>query len=353
MSRIYNALRKSDGSQPNMLVQLIDADQEPQQASAVAVAETTQAPGELAAAAVEPAIELAPPPPEQSAEVAFTELPFRGQSTAEMPAEVSSGVPRERPSSPAEANRAPRKSFMVPGQGYRVVPLRIPAGLPILPFDGTDIKAAEQYRLLRTNFLQHPARPKLVAITSATSGDGKTITSINLAATLALKGDRVLIVDADLRAPSVASSMGIEPQPGLGGVLRGACSLEEAIVQVEQLPSLYVLPAAHDETNPTEILDSARCREVFATLTEQFSYVIVDTTPVGTVADFKLVQQLCQGTLMVLRPDNTKRPALLKAMQVELKDKLLGLVVNAYPDWFLWKKHEDDRYYGRSGRKRA
>jgi capsular exopolysaccharide synthesis family protein len=326
MSRIYNALRKSDGSQPNMLVQLIDADQEPQNVAVeIAVEETAQTPDEPA---------MSPEPVEVSVE----------------PAKLSAEPPKVLVQPPS----APVANPPVPGQGYRVAPLRIPAGLPILPFDGTDAKAAEQYRILRTNLLQYPTHPKLVAITSPTSGDGKTITTINLAATLALKGDlRVLIVDADLRSPSVANSMGIDARPGLGEVLRGECSLEEAIVQVEQLPSLYVLPAAHDEANPTEMLDSARCREVFAALVEQFAYVIVDTTPVGTVADFKLVHQLCQGTLVVVRPDHTQRSAFLKAIQVELKDKLLGLILNAYPKWFLWKKHEDYRYYGRSGRKRA
>jgi capsular exopolysaccharide synthesis family protein len=297
MSRIYKALKKLDASERNSLVQLIDGDQE-----------THSSPGSNSG------ITLAP-----------STLPT-----------VSQELPPTRPTNS--------------GMDYRVVPLRIPAGAPILPFDGTDVKVAEQYRMLRTNLLQHPDRPRLVAVTSATSGDGKTLTAINLAATLALKGDlRVLIVDADMRRPSMADALGIEAKPGLGQVLRGECLLRDAIVRVQQLPSLHVLPALREVLNPAELLDSSRCRAAFAELIQQFSYVIVDTTPVAAVADFKLIHQLCDGTLMVVRPDNTKRVAFLHAMQVELKSKLLGVVVNAYSDWFLWRSQgEDYKYYGQS-----
>lgn len=302
MSRIYRALKKSDESEPNMLVGLIDADQ-PSRA----------APGEGNG------IVLSPP---------------------------------ERSITPVEAPSALVTNRTDSERDYRVVPLRIPADVPVLPFDGTDNKVAEQYRMLRTNLLQHPAKPRLVAITSATSGDGKTLTAINLAATLALKGDlRVLIVDADMRRASIAEAMGIDARPGLGQVLRGECSLRDAIVQVEQIPSLYVLPTLREASNSAELLDSVRCREVFAELLEQFSYVIVDTTPVAAVADFKLVHQLCQGTLMVVRPDLTKRAAFLNALQVEIKDKLLGVVLNAYSDWFMWQTQGDySNYYGQPER---
>jgi capsular exopolysaccharide synthesis family protein len=232
------------------------------------------------------------------------------------------------------------------GSDYRTVRLRIPAGIPIFPFDGTDARAAEQYRLLRTSLQLHPLRPKLVAVTSPTPGDGKTITSINLAASLALKSDsRVLIVDADLRRASVGTALGVESEVGLAEVLRGQCTLEDAILQVEQIPKLYVLPAGRVFLNPAELLDSDLCRSVFVELRKRFSYIIADSTPMSSVADFRLLYQVCDGALVIVRPDHTNRSAFLNAIDLEPKQKMLGVVINAYRDWFLWKTNDYYAYY--------
>jgi protein-tyrosine kinase len=228
---------------------------------------------------------------------------------------------------------------------YRLIALHLPAG-PLFPFDGSDSRRAEQYRMLRTNILLHPARPKVIAVSSASPGDGKTVTSINLAGTLALKTDtRVLLVDADLRQCRIAASLGIPASPGLTEVLRGKCSLDEAIVSVEEIPSLHVLPCGDVGGNPAELLDSLEWGRVIATLRDRFSYVIVDTTPVAAVADFQLVQQASDAVLLVLRPDHTKRSLFLKALETVPREKLLGTLLNAVPDWFLWGNRDNDYYY--------
>ncbi|HLJ48628.1 MAG TPA: CpsD/CapB family tyrosine-protein kinase [Bryobacteraceae bacterium] len=234
---------------------------------------------------------------------------------------------------------------------YRSLSARIPAGAPALPFHGEDVRAAEQYRLLRTNIVQHPLQPRLMAIGSASPGDGKTITAINLAGTLALKHDlSVLLVDGDLRRSTVAQVLGIPAEPGLAEVLRGQVRLEEAIVRIEQAPNLYVLPSGDTDLNPTELLDSEACSSTFASFRERFSYVVVDTTPMTAVADFKLVSQLCDGTLVVVRPDHTNRNALMRAIEVAPQITILGAILNDYPDWFL-SRTEDyyGYYYGESG----
>jgi len=228
---------------------------------------------------------------------------------------------------------------------YRVVTLNLAAG-PLFPFDGTDSRRAEQYRMLRTNILLHPARPKMIAVSSASPGDGKTVTSINLAGTMALKTDtKVLLVDADLRQCRVATSLGIPAAPGLTEVLRGKCSLDEAIVSIEEIPGLHVLPCGDVGGNPVELLDSVDWKRVTASLRASFSYVVLDTTPVAAVADFQLVQQACDAVLLVLRPDHTKRPLFLKALETVPKEKLLGTLLNAVPDWFLWGNRDNDYYY--------
>ncbi len=226
---------------------------------------------------------------------------------------------------------------------YRTVNLNIAAG-PLIPFDESNPRIAEQYRVLRTNILLHSARPRVIAISSGSLGDGKTVTSINLAGILALKSDaNVLLVDADLRQCKVATSLGIPSSPGLADVLQDRCSLEEAIVQVEEIPNLLVLPAGEATGNPAELLDSVPWKRAIMTLRAHFSYTIVDTTPVTAVADFQLVQQVCDAVLFVLRPDHTKRSLLEKALSAVPKEKLLGTVLNAVPDWFLWNIRES--YY--------
>lgn len=226
---------------------------------------------------------------------------------------------------------------------YRVVPLHVQAHVPIIAFDGSFGRAAEQYRILRTNILQHPKQPAMIAISSANPGDGKTITAINTAAILATKSDyRVLLIDADLRQCSVAPALGIDSGPGLVGVLSGECTLEDAIVRIEQLPNLHVLPSGRLCANPVELLDSAYCNSLIQRIRERFDFIVVDTTPTAAVADFKLVLQFCDGVLLVARPDHTNRDAFARALQIEPQEKLLGTVLNSSEEWFLWKGQ--DRY---------
>ena len=78
----------------------------------------------------------------------------------------------------------------------------------------------------------------------------------------------------------------------------------------------------------------------------EFSFVVVDTTPTSAVADFKLVARICDGVIIVVRPDHTERAAFLKSLEIDPPGKLLGTVINAYKDWFLWKTHETYSYYG-------
>jgi receptor protein-tyrosine kinase len=227
---------------------------------------------------------------------------------------------------------------------YRVVRVRARATTPVLPFDGSDRRTAECYRILRTNIVHHPARPRMVVISSASSGDGKTTSAINIAGALALKQDfRVLLVDGDLRHGTIASRLGIESSPGLAEVLTGQWSLAEAIVQTENLPNLHVLASGQTLANPAELLDSISWRAIAQDLREQFQFIVVDTTPIGVVADYDLIQAVCDGTIMVMRPDHTDRHACMKALQSLPKGKLLGALLNHTEDWFLWRIRD---YYG-------
>ncbi len=229
----------------------------------------------------------------------------------------------------------------------RTVPVRAAANAPVLPFDGVHAAAAEQYRIIRTKILQHPARPKMIVVSSAGSGDGKTVTSINIAGALALKSDvNVLLVDADFRRTSVAALLGLPDDPGLAGLLSGSCVLHEAVLRLGDFPNLWIVPAGQAEGHAAELLDSSRWRAACAQFREHFDFVIVDAPPVAAVADYDLVQAVCDGVIAVARPDHTNRTDCLATLASLPKEKLLGVVLNAAADWFLSKTH--GYYYYRS-----
>ena len=229
----------------------------------------------------------------------------------------------------------------------RTLPLRIPAGVPVLPFDGDHWEANEQYRIVRTRLIHHPKQPRMIVISSADAGDGKTITAVNLAGALSLKTDsRILLIDADFRRSAIHTQLGLPKEPGLAEVLRGACTLEEALVRTEQLPNLCVLASGESKGNPAELLDSSPWPTLSARLRQAFRYVILDSPPIAAVADYDLIQAVCDGVIMVLRPDCTHRKQLKAALESIPEDKLIGAVLNCVPNWFLGRYTSPHYYYG-------
>ena len=228
---------------------------------------------------------------------------------------------------------------------FHTAKIRVSAQAPILPFDGSHLNAAEHYRIIRTKIVQHPAKPRVLCISSTSMGDGKTVSSLNIACSLALKqGSTALLVDVDLRRPQLATLLGLPDRPGLADVLAGTCTLQEAIVQLAELPSLYFLPAGFRATNPAELLDSEAWRNLIASFRSDFDFTIMDSPPVGVVADYDLIQAVCDSVILIARPGHTDRRLLQKGVGRMPEDKFLGLVVNCAEDWFLWHPHP--HYYG-------
>ena len=279
------------------------------------------------------------------------ELPF---TTAEIPGPPErlcqdSNVPSESvdptrsPGAPLQAPAGTERP--VPSATYRTVRIRISAQAPILPFDGSHLNAAEHYRMIRTKIVQHPANPRVLCISSTSMGDGKTVSSLNIASSLALKhGSTALLVDVDLRRPQLATLLGLADRPGLADVLAGTCTLEQAIVQIAELPSLYFLPAGFRAQNPAELLDSDGWRNLIASFRRDFDFTVMDSPPVGIVTDYDLIQAVCDGVALIARPGHSDRALLQKGVAQMPRDKFLGLVVNCTEDWFLWHPHPN--YYG-------
>lgn len=229
----------------------------------------------------------------------------------------------------------------VPAGGFgplRTLPVRIRGDAPILPFQPGHSHEGEQYRIARTKIIQHPDQPRLIVVSSAGSGDGKTVSAINLAGALALKSDaQVMLVDGDLRRSSIASLLGLPEQPGLAGYLGGKCDLDDIIIRTEQFPNLCVVPAGQAIANPTELLDSARWASACAAFRQQSKFVIFDAPPIETVADFDLISATCDGIVFVVRPDRTNRKLCLDGLASIPQGKLIGVLMNCVKDWFLWK----------------
>jgi capsular exopolysaccharide synthesis family protein len=229
---------------------------------------------------------------------------------------------------------------------FRTISLRIPAPSPLLPFEGANHRPSEQYRILRTKIVQHPKQPRVIVISSPAAGDGKSVTAVNIAAALSLKSEaEVLLVDGDFRRSAIHGQLGIPEAPGLADMLRGTCALEDAVVRTREFPHLFVLAAGALQSNPVELLDSAAWGALCARLRERFRYVIVDSPPVGAVADYDLIQAACDGVILVIRPDHTDRTLCMKALETVPKAKFLGVLLNCVPEWSLAKHAGADYYY--------
>ncbi len=181
---------------------------------------------------------------------------------------------------------------------------------------------------------------KVILVTSAVGGEGKTTTTAYLATTTALHPDRkVLAVDFDFRRPQLGQLFGLEPGPGLTEVLSGTCSLAEATRSTE-LPSLDVLPSGASPERPGILLDSPALDATVAEIRERYDIIFLDTPPLVPVADAAGLVPLSDGILLVVMAGKTPRPHLRRARELCLGmgGNILGLVVGnareAAPDYY-------------------
>jgi capsular exopolysaccharide synthesis family protein len=190
--------------------------------------------------------------------------------------------------------------------------------------------AAEQYRQLRTRLAHAEGANNLrtVLVTSPQKGEGKSVTSANLALTMAQELQRrVVILEADLRKPSMQQLFGLPPGPGLTDYLSGAAELNDVM---RFLPdhNLTVIHAGSTATNPAELLGSTAMRRLLDTLRTRFDRVILDTPPVLPLADVAVLAPLVDGSLMVVRAGVTPKPAIENALRAFDSSRLLGIVLN-------------------------
>lgn len=193
-----------------------------------------------------------------------------------------------------------------------------------------DSVVAEQFRMLRGRIDsvsdQRPIRT--IAVSSANAHEGKSTAAINLAIVTAMSlGRKVLLVDCDLRRPRIHSSLGIEPSIGVSEVLLDRNTLGEAIVKVDNL-NLDVLPVRFTPPNPSELLASRQMKSLVEEAASRYDRVIFDTPATLGLPDSKIVSELCDGLIMVVRADVTRREDVDAALEVLDRRRVLGLLLN-------------------------
>ena len=189
---------------------------------------------------------------------------------------------------------------------------------------------AEQFRTLRGRIdalaTQQPLR--IIAVTSAVAGEGKTTAAVNLALVSAMSvGRRVLLVDCDLRRPKVHRSLGLRVDAGMAELLEGEAGLDEAITEV-QGSKLEVLPVRSLPLNPSELLASSRMNELIDQLAQRYDRVILDVPAILGIPDAKTITDLCEGIVFVVKADSTAEEEVISALEVVDRRRVLGVVLN-------------------------
>ena len=190
----------------------------------------------------------------------------------------------------------------------------------------------EQYKILRTNVLSlnKGKPPKVIAITSSIHSEGKTITSLNLAMTLAhsTQKPKILLIDADMRRGRVADYLGVNQEKGLSEVLQEQAATEDALFNID-IPNLTFMSAGEIPQNPSELLGSEKMKNFIFNMKKQFDHVIIDTPPIISVTDSGIVASISDGVLMVIQAGRTQRGIVRRAQELlhQAHAKLLGHVL--------------------------
>ena len=224
--------------------------------------------------------------------------------------------------------------------------------------------AAEAYKLLRTKIqfsFPDGNASHVIGVSSALSGEGKSLSSINLAYTISELGKKVLLVDCDMRRPTMAEKLGIEKKPGLSSYLTGQCELFDLIkpcgMEGEET-AFDVIVAGQNPPNPIELLSSARMDTALNALRGRYDYIILDLPPIGEVSDAMAVAGKTDGILLVVRQELCNRLVLQDTVQQFefVNAKILGVVFNCTAEssgkygksyYRKYRTKYESRYYGR------
>ena len=226
----------------------------------------------------------------------------------------------------------------VAGYGYDAEKRKPREGAHSVVLDiNSSFAVAEAYNLLRTNLQYSFADEeacRVIGISSAISGEGKSVSAINLACSMSQLNKRVLLIDCDMRKPTVAEQLRLKKKPGLSGLLTGQCTITEAVqtYQDERARcSFYAISAGQTPPNPIKLLSSHRMSVVLQAIRKSFDYVILDLPPVCEVSDALAVKQSVDGILLVVRQNRCNRIVLKETLRKfeYVGAKIVGIVFNS------------------------
>lgn len=206
--------------------------------------------------------------------------------------------------------------------------------------------ATEAYKLLRTNLMfsfSDEDQCHVIGITSSVQSEGKSTTACNTAYALAEAGAKVLLVEADLRRPSIGSKLGLAKTPGLTNLLISKADFQEIVQHCSLAPKVDVITSGDLPPNPSELLGSGRMGRVMEQLKQQYEYIVIDLPPVTVVSDAIAISKLLDGVVMVVRSETSDRKLLAEALrQLNMVNiRILGFV---YRDTDAGKKKYGYRY---------
>lgn len=190
--------------------------------------------------------------------------------------------------------------------------------------------ASEAYRMLRTNvqFSSISRDIKVIAVTSSVPGEGKSTTSCNYALSLAETGKMVLLIDCDLRKPTIHRKFKISNAAGLTNILLGEATAESTICIAGS--GLSILTAGTLPPNPAEVVGSQRMKDFLHEMEKQYDYIIIDTPPLLAVADGQIISSISDGVLLVVESKKTPKDSVLKSKELltNANANILGIILN-------------------------
>lgn len=205
----------------------------------------------------------------------------------------------------------------------------------------------EEYRSLRTHILHKSQKKKLqsIVVASISPSEGKSITALNLSWLLAqTDGVKCLIIDSDLRMPSLADYLGIETDKGLSDILAGKTNLQDSIIKLEPA-GLHILPGGEARNDVAELISGPKFKEILRQAREMFDFVIIDAPPLGIFTDANVLINHADGAMLVLRANKTRYSALDRVLETLPRERMLGVVLNQSED-VLDESHYNYGYYG-------
>ena len=216
--------------------------------------------------------------------------------------------------------------------------------------------ASEAYKLLRTNLMyaltgEEKDECRVVGVTSSVRGEGKSTTTLNLAYSIAEAGQFVLVLECDMRLPTLAKRLGIDGSKGISNLLAGLFNGSEVIKRTDLHQNLYVLPAGEIPPNPSELLGSERMKVSLEVLRKDFDYILLDLPPVNAVSDPLIASKLTDGMILVVRQNYSNKRSLAEAVrQLRFVDaKILGFVMTGSDSDAKGSKKYYKKYYKQYG----